>query len=1345
MKRSRLLNILCSMLVGVIFMIAMLAVMIFSGAVSLQRTDLVFSTESASAVYDGKPLTNHQWNLVSGELKKGHRAQVTVTGSQTSSGESDNTMQVKILDAADADVTGDYTINYTLGKLKVTPRELTVTSAGATKVYDGSPLTNSEYEVGSIIPGHKAVVLVTGSQTEIGFSSNTIQMIRVLDRSGTDVTHNYQVTKIEGPLMVTNGDSGLNFNEQDNEINPDELKNLILYKITANTTGKVYLKSQSYGDYTGKGFKNANKYTLLIDSQYAASYLPSFTLWSHGVTNKGQLIIKPQSGAPYVLPYNMTVQKYDGYVIQTDDTASFGAAEQYTVDFYISNIVTPMGGDSAYNGYEQEYRKFVYSKYVGVDSETLAYMRKIISENRFMRSDKDIIQKVADYIKLSAAYSFDYDKSLNDCENIAISFLRDYKTGVCKHYAMAATMLYRSLGIPARYTEGVVADVVAGEEVDVSGLNAHAWVEVYVDGFGWQMVEVTGGQSVGGEGVGKDGIDFTDIPDAGLSQKELEDKELYRVIAGKKGPVYLKAVSYGNYVGYGFQAAMAYPNLLNEQYAASYLTPLTLQNSGFTTEPAIIIRNVSENLTAPYVLPYYMSTAIGEGITGYHIQQDDTKSVGNSALYSLKYYKYNSNFSSENNSYFHKEYEQEYYSFVKEQYLQIDRQTKEYMESIIKLKRFNAEDKNIISDVAKYVQSSAKYNFNYDKSLDNSANIAVAFLKNYKEGVCRHYAMAATMLYRALGIPARYTEGVIVNAEKDTEVVVNALMRHAWVEVYIEGLGWQMVEVTGGYGEAPAVPDKEIAPEDIYMYYEDGTVIDASAITSLAGFEKYSAMGYTYEGLSVKGMQIGPGTSQSTIKYVTIYDAEGNDVTDEFIFKPGKLQIYRGILKPVDIEKRYSVGMTPLRPERKLEGFEKYAAMGYSIDNATFFINGSQATPGLSESTVGAGIVIRDVYGNDVTGEFKFENGKIHVYRAELKPWNIEKKYDGTPLQYSDVYPNIDPFSISGFLKYANELGYTITNLFVSGSYTDPGKHKIEIGDIQIVDNNFNDVTNEFKFGEGILHIYREIIYPKPIKKEYDGTPLMYTDNNLYVYAEGNLYAFDYYSNGEYTIQYFYVDGSQTLIGSSESTVTNAAVLLGQKDVTDEFKFGNGTITVVKRKIGVKSNDIEVLFGEKVTGRTVDVIKGSLLAGHSLNVEFLDDNINYNKVGIYDNEFIFNVNSVIDENGNDVTGFYDIDKITQENFGKITIKKKPIVVYTGSAEKNYNGTPLMYDYVWTNGIDIADHTICVKPNSAISTQTYPGVCQNILTVEIFDGAGNNVTSNYKITYVYGKLTVYLSF
>ena len=58
--------------------------------------------------------------------------------------------------------------------------------------------------------------------------------------------------------------------------------------------------------------------------------------------------------------------------------------------------------------------------------------------------------------------------------------------------ASAATLLYRALGIPARYVIGYVGDTKAGQYVNILAQNAHAWVEVYVDGLGWVNVEVTG-------------------------------------------------------------------------------------------------------------------------------------------------------------------------------------------------------------------------------------------------------------------------------------------------------------------------------------------------------------------------------------------------------------------------------------------------------------------------------------------------------------------------------------------------------------------------------------------------------------------------------------------------------------------------------------------------------------------------------------------------------------------------------------------------------------------------------------------------------------------------------------
>lgn len=58
--------------------------------------------------------------------------------------------------------------------------------------------------------------------------------------------------------------------------------------------------------------------------------------------------------------------------------------------------------------------------------------------------------------------------------------------GVCQDYAHLALACYRSLGIPARYVSGYVAD---GEAY--AGVETHAWVEVLVDGHGWWGLDPT--------------------------------------------------------------------------------------------------------------------------------------------------------------------------------------------------------------------------------------------------------------------------------------------------------------------------------------------------------------------------------------------------------------------------------------------------------------------------------------------------------------------------------------------------------------------------------------------------------------------------------------------------------------------------------------------------------------------------------------------------------------------------------------------------------------------------------------------------------------------------------------
>lgn len=90
-----------------------------------------------------------------------------------------------------------------------------------------------------------------------------------------------------------------------------------------------------------------------------------------------------------------------------------------------------------------------------------------------------------------------------------------------------------------------------------------------------------------------------------------------------------------------------------------------------------------------------------------------------------------------------------------------------------------------------------------------------------------HFATTATILLRALGIPARYAEGYVLTQQdlgksRDEEGYLSVLddKAHAWVEVYSPlQMEWIPVEMTPGYQEAMGLgPDEQTelppAPDD---------------------------------------------------------------------------------------------------------------------------------------------------------------------------------------------------------------------------------------------------------------------------------------------------------------------------------------------------------------------------------------------------------------------------------------------------------------------------------------------------------------------------------------------------
>lgn len=98
---------------------------------------------------------------------------------------------------------------------------------------------------------------------------------------------------------------------------------------------------------------------------------------------------------------------------------------------------------------------------------------------------------IQEYVKSSARYDKNTGHMSQEYKDFAQWFLEESETGYCVHYATAGAVLLKALGIPARYVTGYMVNTRVGTPKDVLGTDAHAWVEYWLPGFGWTVLECT--------------------------------------------------------------------------------------------------------------------------------------------------------------------------------------------------------------------------------------------------------------------------------------------------------------------------------------------------------------------------------------------------------------------------------------------------------------------------------------------------------------------------------------------------------------------------------------------------------------------------------------------------------------------------------------------------------------------------------------------------------------------------------------------------------------------------------------------------------------------------------------
>lgn len=280
-------------------------------------------------------------------------------------------------------------------------------------------------------------------------------------------------------------------------------------QITREPTENIYLRGFVGGSYSEGTWNPSDDNTILnkiqteseaswgilgINNMYSNMYftMNSNTLDASIPTPTSMFISYSNlDGKNYYVPYYSrfeTIYVYGGY--------RFQYYEQSDMRINVNNVSASfMPKANSCLLLQKEYFDKARKVYTQVPKNSLPRLTKLCAEKPLNELD-DITSFILSVLK-NTEYSQTPGWAVMNGD-VTENFLFDKKRGYCVHYASAAALMYRLYGIPARYVTGYMIQPSEFEKQEygtynasVSDNHAHAWVEIFINNYGWTPIEVT--------------------------------------------------------------------------------------------------------------------------------------------------------------------------------------------------------------------------------------------------------------------------------------------------------------------------------------------------------------------------------------------------------------------------------------------------------------------------------------------------------------------------------------------------------------------------------------------------------------------------------------------------------------------------------------------------------------------------------------------------------------------------------------------------------------------------------------------------------------------------------------
>lgn len=319
--------------------------------------------------------------------------------------------------------------------------------------------------------------------------------------------------------------------------------------------------------------------------------------------------------------------------------------------------------------------------------------------------------------------------------------------------------------------------------------------------------------------------------------------------------------------------------------------------------------------------------------------------------------------------------------------------------------------------------------------------------------------------------------------------------------------------------------------------------------------------------------------------------------------------------------------------------------------------------------------------------------------------------------------------SVTGYTTDVGEKAIDVT-LNQSGKDTAKGTNAgkymmgLTVADFTVTSGNYSNIR--VVVVDGWLEItpasveQYATLTPQDVSKYYDGTPL----------AAGTATAAD--SNGGELLVEYSVDGETWVTdpaGITALNVSDSKTLQVRASGSNYAGYLTGTqkVTINRRPVTLTSATAEKVYdGTPLTDGTVTVSEMGFAQGEGADYSVTGSQLHK---GFSANAFTYTLHeNTLEEN-------YLIKTVS----GTLTVTARPLTITAGSASKQYDGTPLTRNSYTSEGLAAGD---AIQTVTVTGTITYTGSVPNVPSdAVIHNGAGEDVTGDYEITYNNGTLTI----